>query len=280
MKKVIQLLAFTLVLLALVLPVTVFADVGPKPSLHIFVKNFNTKDYYLDVLVQGERIDYSDLNRNYTEEYKELELYKYNKDGWLAKHIRYHLLFGDLKGKYDENKDMMVHNFSYHGVPHTFKIIIQEPDGNLYVSDVITTNQFNSNVILDRKTGEIEAVKGVYIDLLGNDGGILRTVVISMLLTILIELLIAIPFKIRPLKVVIWVNAATQLFLHTVLLSLFFLRQYSMMNTSFLVLEVCILVLEYFLYKKFADNVKKERLISYVIVANLSTFLLGLIIQI
>lgn len=42
-------------------------------------------------------------------------------------------MLGELQGKYDEDSGMMVHGFSYHGVPKTFKVIIQDEDGNLSV---------------------------------------------------------------------------------------------------------------------------------------------------
>lgn len=280
MKPYIKLVFIFIMILMTAIPITASADVGPKPSLKIYVKNFETQDYFLDVLVQGDEERFNDINRKYSEEYKELLLYKYNEGGWQARHIRTSMLFGSLKGEYDKRRDMMVHSFSYYAVPQTFKVIIQDADGGLFVSDAVTTSQFNANVILDRGTGEIKVVRASYANLIGNTAALAWTVFVCMFLTILIELLIAIPFKARPLGTVVWVNALTQILLQAELITLFYLGKYSIMNSAFIALEAFIVFIEYRLYTRHLVNIKKKRIFYYVLVANLTTFLLGLIIQI
>lgn len=275
---------FTAIFSALVflsMPLTVFSDVGPKPSVTVHVKNFTSQDYYLDLLEKSEDSFYENLSHGYPESYKELALYKYREDNWMAKHIRYHLLFGKLKGEYDRENSMMVHRFSYHGVPQTFKVIVQDASGNLIVSNEVTPNQFNASVLFDMQTGKLTVVKGIYLDFMGNMGALLVTVVICMLLTVLIEAIIAIPFRIiRPLKLVIAANLITQALLHTVLIGLYYAKQYDAMHNAFIISEVSVLVIEYFIYRRVLPEAKTKTLVSYVLIANLSTFLLGLVIQI
>lgn len=261
----------------------VFADIGPKPSLNIHVQNMDTQDYYLDVLVPGNEEFYEEFNRNYSDResmYKAMPLYQYKTENWMAKHIRSFLLFGQLQGTYNERTKMIDHRFSYHGVPQTFKIIIQYPDKRLWVSEVIDTNQFNATVLLDMESGKLQTIKGSYIGFIENAGTLSMTLLICLLLTLLIELLIAIPMKIRPLKVVAIANICSQIFLHVMLLTFFFAKQYQYMNTVFLLSELVVLMIEYFILQRFTSGITKRKLIQYVLIANLSTFLIGLFIKI
>lgn len=269
-------IAFTL----LTIPVAAYSDVGPKPSVTIHVKNFSVQTYYLDLLEQSEDSLFDSLNEKYPESYKELELYKYREGNWMAKHIRFKLLFGELQGEYDRQSNMMVHRFSYHGVPQTFKVIVQDEAGNLIVSNEVTPNQFSASLLLDLQTGKLEVVKGIYVDFIGNLGSLLLTVVICMALTVLIESVIAILYKIRPIRLVIAANVVTQAFLHTILIALYYSKQYTAMHSAFIAIELVVPIMEYLIYKTRLPETSTKTLAAYVLIANLSTFLIGLVIQI
>ncbi|MDP4181542.1 MAG: hypothetical protein Q8942_10655 [Bacillota bacterium] len=134
--------------------IAVFADLGPKPTLDIVVKNLTAKTFYLDLLSKNSNLTYDKLNSNYPEEYKNLPIYKYNDDGWLATNIRDWFLFGTLKTESDGISDT-THDFTYYGVPKIFKVIIQLESGELYVStkeyeftefNQVTTIDFNKDM--------------------------------------------------------------------------------------------------------------------------------------
>lgn len=80
------------------------------------------------------------------------------------------------------------------------------------------TFRFNAGAALDYKTGRLEAARNVHMGFVGNAGALLRTAIICMIMTITIELLIAIPFKIKPLEPVLIADIITQIFLHIILI--------------------------------------------------------------
>jgi len=279
-KKLAKCQAVFMLLLFFVFPAAALADAGPKPSITVYVKNMATQTYYLDLLVKGDDNLYNKFNDRYPESYKELPIYKYREGEWMAKQIRERTLFGSLNGSYREDIDMMVHKFTYFGVPKTFKIIIQYENGEIYKTDEITPNMFFANVVLDLKTGEIHVVKGSYVGYISNKINLLRTVLIYMLVTILAELITAIPFKIKYPKVIVLANLFTQIILHSVLITLFYSRYYSIIYDAFLLSELLILFIEYFIYKRFTTGISWKKLLAYTFTANFITYTIGLFIQI
>ncbi|SKA92979.1 hypothetical protein SAMN05443428_11332 [Caloramator quimbayensis] len=252
------------------------ADMGPKPSITVYVKNFNSQSYYLDLLVNEKNyaIKFDDFNdRKYSPELKNLNLYKYNKDGWIAAHIRNWLLFGDLHGKYDKEKNMMVHYFTYHGVPETFKIITENEKGEIVVSNEITPHQFRAEVIFDMSTGKVIKISSPF-----------RTYdfkyfIFLIIFTVIIELLISIPFKIKPKKVVVYVNIFTQLLLQASILAAFKLYSFKASYVVFYIEELAIVFIEYFLYRAYTKPLNKKVLAFYTVLSNLVTFLIGILIS-
>lgn len=180
----------------------VYADVGPKPSVTVYVKNFDDKDYYLDLLTRNPQVSFDDFNnRSYDESYKQLGLYKYNQDGWLATHIRYHLLFGALTGEYHSRNHMMVHRFSYRGVPKHFKIIVEKSNGEMIISNAIELKQFNARVIFDMRTGKVSKVPYISYGFF--------YFILLIVLTIVIEIFVASYFKMRFFSLIVITNVST-----------------------------------------------------------------------
>lgn len=268
---------FTIFMIIMLLtPICVLADTGPKPSLIIHVKNFKTKSYKLDVLIkEGERgINYESFNEHskikYPESYKELPIYKYREDGWIAEHIRNHLLFGSLEGEYNEKTNMMDHKFSYVGVPDIFKVIIQYDNGELFVSKKITPRQFRAEVVLDASTGEIYKIPMMVRDIGYN--------IRLFLITIIIEFIIALFFKVKPKKSVIIANVITQPVLQLLVYLIFILTSYMAANIAFYMLEIAIVFIEYLIYKKYMQYESKQKIFLYSLIANAASFGLGLLL--
>lgn len=118
------------------------ADMGPKPSITIYVKNLNSTDYFVDLLTTG--------NSAMPSEHQKEQFAQYRTDGWTATAIRDSLLWGDVEGN-----EKHMHLFNYFGTPTTFKIILQLPDDSLVVSETITRKDFNAEYTIDAKTGKV-----------------------------------------------------------------------------------------------------------------------------
>lgn len=279
MSKYIGRLSLLILLFIFLLSTNVYADIGPKPSLTIYVKNFESQDYLLDLLVPPD-YGYFDMenefNSAYPEEYKASNLYMYNENGWKAAHIRSSVLYGSLYGEYDQENNLMVHSFGYVGVPKTFKIIMQKPDGELIISDEVTINQFNAEILYDCQTGEIkqlregffEGIEDQFFDF-NSDSFFYRVTV-----TVLLETLLALIFLLKPVKTIVITNLTTQIILNLSLYVIYFLY-----NSDFIklliFLEFIILVTEFLIYKKFI-KVSNKKLLFYTILANAMSFIVGL----
>lgn len=103
-----------------------------------------------------------------------------------------------------------------------------------------------------------------------------------IVITCIIELIIAVIFKIYNYKVILAVNVATQLLLHIVMVNIFYIFRpiYRYGNQIFTVTELVIFVLEYLLYCKFIKDKKKYILLGYVLTANFATYFIGLLFDI
>ncbi len=99
-----------------------------------------------------------------------------------------------------------------------------------------------------------------------------------MALTVIIELLIALAFKIRRFKLIVIVNISTQLLLHIILLTTFYTTLYRYSDIIFKCTEVAILFIEFLIYSLFIKDRKKPFIFLYTFIANLTTFLIGFII--
>lgn len=250
---------------------TAYADIGPKPSLTIYVKNYKNQSYYLDVLTKGDRLKYSDYANHSREnlDVRDMPLYKYNEDGWLATHVREQLLYGSLEGEYNEETGYIVHRFSYHEVPKTFKVIVQYEDGEIVVSNVITTRQFWSEVSLDLGSGKVSEIPHVSYSF--------QQFIFLIVLTVIVELFIAILFKIKEYKLITKVNILTQLLLHFILLVTFSILNCRVWYYEFYLLEILIVFIEFYFYKTYLKNYNGKKLLVYSIAANMVTFVTGLI---
>ncbi|MTI69842.1 MAG: hypothetical protein FH751_06285 [Firmicutes bacterium] len=245
-----------------------FADAGPKPTLTIYVKNFASQDYYLDLLGKEGEYNYfyaTDGNEKY-DLMKDIPLYKYDKNGWKAIHMRTWLLRGNLKGNYDKEKGMMVHKFSYVGVPKKFKIIIQKENGDLQISKKIINRHFNSYVYYDMKTNTYEIYNNYRFNILST--------ILLIVFTLLIEVIVALLFRFNKWKVIIIINLITQIYLN---LALYIFDGMFIYDYFYILIEVSIIIIEYLLYKRVVNDISNKKIFGYVLVANILSFLLGYI---
>lgn len=269
--KGIIVLIVLIVNLLIVYPYIVYADSGPKPTITIYVQNYDNKNYFLDLLGQEGNYGYFDATGP-NQKYKSMNdtpIYKYNENGWKAIHMRTELLNGDLVGTYEAKSDEIVHKFSYIGVPKMFKIIIQKEDGSLQVSKSINANYFNTAVIYDMSKNTFT---------IRNAGLLPNNFIIRCLFTIVMELLLAfLVFGINNWKVISLTNVVTQLILNLAL-RVFFRWSSFNFGIMYIIIEVLIVIFEFYIYFKLIKNISKRKLLIFSFTANSITFLLGLLL--
>ena len=158
MKKRVILLVSVILLTAILTP-AVFADMGPKDSLTVYLENPPDELYYLDLLYETER---DQVYPNLTEE----ELASLNAD--MLNAIRDNKFglkaaltdgtgiptFGSLMGKADGL--CMKHTFGYYGLPDTYRIIIVTESGKTHVSEEYTRKAMQSSITYDYRSGTAE----------------------------------------------------------------------------------------------------------------------------
>ena len=244
-------------LLILLLPISVHADTGPKPSINVTLINMNTTNYKIDLLSDfSDKKEYIDDIVDYYSNYKDEPIYKYHEDYMYATCLRNFLLHGNIEG----NKKH-THYFTYFGVPNKFKVIIQMPDGTIKVSELLEKKAFDYNVTLD--------VNDMKIVSENKDVNIINYVKM-LLITVIIELIIALLFKTKKYYIIIITNIITNTLL-----------QFAMFKNSsillFVMFELIIFISEFFIYLRYIEYDRKK-LLLYTIIANIITMLLTFII--
>ena len=244
-------------LLILLLPISASADTGPKPSITIKLKNMNTTNYKIDLLSDfSDKKEYIDDIVDHYSEYKNEPIYKFHEGNMYATTLRNFLLHGSIEG--NKNKS---HTFTYFGVPNEFKVIIQMPDGTIKVSELLKKKAFDYNVTLD--VNDMKLVSE------NKDINIFNYFKL-LLITVIIELLIALLFKTKKYYVIIVTNIITNTLL-----------QFAMFKNSsillFIMFEIIIFISEYFIYLRYID-IDKKNLLTYTLLANIITMLITFIV--
>lgn len=254
--------------------IVVNADAGPKPSLTIYVINSPNDDYYLDLLVD-EKSGFGEFIFDYEErdtKWEHLKLYQYRNDGYRAACVHSKMVHGSLQGT-DNEFNSYKHSFGYK-VPQEFKVIYEDAQGNIQVSNKIKSNNFFASAVYDYKKNELQRMSKSFIYY--HNFNITFSFILRLLLTLIVELIVLRYFKLIKRKTpVILANILTQIYLNVLFVASYytFLRQYSII--VFLILEISIIFIEYNIYKKFCRYESKNYLLRYTIIANIITALLG-----
>ena len=266
MKKI---MLFILLLVSIiVIPTNAFADTGPKPSIDVKIKNLKTKNYIIDLFVYDKEMAKKDegpavfRDPGLTEEEIQ-ELYKLNYDGWISASTRAGLIiFSDCKGNAKHEN-----GFGYFGTPKVYKIVIINKDtGEVKISKKIVRKEFNSEVTVDYK--DMKVVE--------TNINIIKTIIImsiSLILTIVIELLIALLFKTGNYITIAITNLISNVLLQALLL--IFISNYI---PVFIIGEVLVIGAELLVYLLSFKKLSKAKVITYTLVANLATLLITFIL--
>ena len=238
--------------------VPVSADIGPKPSIRIKVKNPPEGVYYIALLSQKGGIRTNLSERDLKPEDKDIAQFfkEYSKDG-------YHVFFNPTSSNIQKNNSENSYRF-YYMVPDTFKVLLLTVDGKEYVSNTITKKAFNADCTFDAASGELtEQIFTKY-----NIHSALIGTFVCFTATVLTEMAVlpmfALPFK-KNMKHFWFINTVTQVFLNAVLLISSDLRIWA-------AAELVIIAVETLYYRNRLVNRNgehnKKRNESYAIVAN------------
>lgn len=250
----------------------VHADMGPKPSLTIIVKNPPNEPYYLDLLIQN-RGTYDNLG----DERASLDasmlgnLKSKESDGWFPALTDgtttplWAKLTGTPKG------DTMVHDFHYMGVPTVFKIIIATKSGTVKVSDTIHTYQFQTTLTYDLQAQKLSMPSMAYAYILQFFSTFIPTLLIEGLVLFLYRL-----WTRKNLKTILVVNFVTQLFMTAIVGSYLFRHGIFSAVIVLLLIEPVILIAEALVYRVKLEHGTKTRYLAYAIVANFFSWFVGM----
>ncbi len=270
--KVVLLLLVT-VLIFMNIPAVVSADAGPKPNITIKAVNMPDQLCYMDLLVEVDKPGETDpeyLTDEYQGEMVSL-LSQYYKDGWGAAVVnRENIIFNDIKCNIVDGE--CTKSFGYMP-PDRFRIIVVTEDGNIRVSNIVDKKVFDTTVDFDYSSGMAEE-RAVM-------PGFLYKFIITLILTLLIEGLLFLPFKFGFKKYWGWllgVNVFTQLFLYAAIVFGTYTGGIIFAIIMYILAEVFIFISETIAYTFILKSRPAGYRIGYAIAANTVSLIAGLIL--
>lgn len=268
MKKIMSFII--LIVSIIVIPINVLADTGPKPSIDVKIKNLKTSNYILDLFIYDKEAAKKDEgpqvwgNPGLSDDEIQ-QLYKLNYDGWISVSTRAgSIIFSDCKGN-----EKHQNSFGYFGTPEVYKIVIINNDtGEIKISKKIVRKEFNSEVTIDYNDMKVEET----------NINIVKTLIITslaLILTIIIELVIAVLFKTKNYITIAITNLISNVLLQILLLV--FTSNYTLV---FVIGELLVIGAELLVYLLRFKNISKAKTTVYTLVANIATILLTFILHI
>ena len=286
-----QLISFLvcIVLLVVVFPITASADMGPKPSVVIDFEGISEQTYYVTLLSSvnstgpysapsdGKYSHYKESDEDYPIFLKFLEYQ--DEDG-------YYFL------QYFQNCSE-THQFSWtYYPPSDFKILIYFADSDCFAISAGTYERyaFDSYFSVSLTDSEIFSVIAQDETLFFNApksydySGEIISLAVRIVLTIAVELLIALLFAFRKKKqfqFIVAVNLVTQIALNVALNLIDYNYGQMMFVFAYILLELFVFIIEAVLYtvflRKYSDApVPKWKTITYALIANTTSFVVGL----
>jgi hypothetical protein len=237
---------------------SVNADVGPKSSVNIKISGIEEK-YFVTLLSDTEvsgpysnKYPYTGKELDYTmfEDYSDEFYFLYNVK--------------ELSGE-------GTYSWTYFP-PENFKVLVYIPSTNHYIeSKELESFAFHTYYNLNVKDYEILNISKNYVT-----GFTLYDFLLRLLLTLLIEVTIALFFKFKgyELKVIVITNLITQTLLILILMILNYKIGYFGEALIMLPLELVVLVIELLIYNKYLESCKHPAI--YAVVANIASFLVGM----
>ena len=275
MKKIRKwLVCFVVILTCVAIPVTVKADIGPKPSVVIELVGFEGKEYYVTLLSEKDSTGPWSLGNEYYEymgkeqAFEAFESYV-DEDGY------YFLSF--MQDCSENNR----FEWTYYP-PQRFKVLIYTiEDGKFYSSDEIyeryafdsyfkVTVSENGNILVARKSYDFSME--------------LVSLTARVVLTIVIEVLIALMYGYRNkknAKIIAITNICTQVVLNVLLNVINYRSGQMAFMFNYVWMEGVVFAIEAFVYVKLLDRTDGElemakHPIAYALLANAVSFAAGI----
>jgi len=286
MKK---LLLMVLILFSCFIVTEVNADIGPKPSIEVIVEGLD-EEYYMDLLSPetsfGDNQEYyNSLSSDMKEAVEPLMSYV-DEDGF-----KLHMLndltpvpVGNILSEKQSNGGYR--NYYSYMVPDEFKIIILKSNGDILVSEIITTTQFNTLVKIDLSEVSFVHIEGeefIYpiedVRVVVPFGDSIAGFISRVALTVIIEIAIGyffFGFKTRRIvRAIIIINIITQVILNVVVFNTFNPLIFFIMMVA---IEPLIILAEGLFYSAVIKNEKKWKLWLFALIANVVTALLTFVL--
>lgn len=261
MKKLYRIIPLFIVIF-LALPLIAFADMGPKPEIHITVINPPREKYYLDILEKSSKTPSN--KATYTGYNKEMAklLRSFEKDKWYPV-----ALYGGLNvpmwGDIESDDDSF--SFGYVGTPDSYRVIIVTESGTVKTSRTIKKLILHQKITVDFTDMSITMapVWQIYP----------AQLISTLLPTLVIEFIILLLFGFKAgenIKVFLLTNIATQIAMTICLSStlLFGGDTTFYCYLIFIPVEIAIALTEGWIYEKHLKGHNIKRRFWYGVTAN------------
>lgn len=265
-----------LIISATFLSTAAFADMGPKPSLEVRFAGINGENCWAALLFPENNLGPGNeswfADSKSTAEQIAMNDYK-DDDGYIMS------MYQGSPKKIDQNS---VLGHSYYP-PDNFKVLLYFPDsGEFFVTPVYERYAFRSYFTIDvsaRQNGSVTAISSYYW------AKEIVFLIIRILLTIGIELLIALAFKFTAKNQILFiavVNVITQIALN-IGINMIYHNAGSMLIFLYIPLELAVFAVEAILYAALLKTpegkpVKGGKAVGYAAAANAVSFIFGVVV--
>ena len=289
MKNKLSYALLFLLIILITIPLTTTADTGPKPSVVISFEGLENEKYYVALLSEsittGPHTAYDEQADNsgyYGDEKDNIIWQKFvsykDEDGF------YFLQF------FEDCTETSKFTWGYYP-PTKFKILIYFPEHDSFVvsNEVYERYAFDSYYKVNAAGLEIQNVdvaKGIQAEKDYVYSLEISSLIFRILLTIVIEVIIAMLFGFREKKqllIIVAINIITQTILNILLNLINYNQGGSMFVFHYIWIELIVIVIEavayYLLFKKYSNSPKGKFVTSlYAFIANISSFVMGALI--
>ena len=259
---------YVLVIVFTLFPSLIKADIGPKPSITVYIEQEG--EYYVTLLSKSD--NYGPWSNDYSDSFKsndDNEIKAFNAFKEFEDEDNYYFL-NYLMDKNDDGSYV----WGYYP-PSEYKVLIYDlSNEQVYVSEARERVEFDTvlSVSIEKDTLKVTKTSNIIPSLI--------KFIRRLIVTIILELIIAYIFKINKegLKLILIANIITQLLLNLVLMffDYIFGLNYFFYLLYFIPLEIIVFLIEAKIYKRYPEKINKPYLYSFC--ANLASFLLGLVI--
>lgn len=268
-----------LILLVMIFPAAVNADMGPKPSVVVRFQGLGDELCYGTLLSKSDSTGPSSAwdGRKETAQYRENPGYDWaelDHDTWKA-----FADYEDADGYYflqegwrvDETKELA---WTYYP-PESFKILLYFPERNAFaVSGVYERYAFDSYFTVDMDGISMEVEKSY------DHTWELISLTARIVITILAEIGVALLFGYRTkrqLLVITAVNAVTQVILNVLLNAVNYRSGYMAFTVDYALFEIAVFVIEAVLFRRLLPQPQERprgqgRAVAYALAANVVSF--------